>query len=537
MIQSCFAFLKKHIYAVSLGLIIGFYLFNGIYYLKGQSITSDEASFMNYAIRYLKGQPDRVYPRTDNSKMPVSILNALPRAATQLFHPSLHKNDWGYSDLFHGRYVTLIISVFTILLVFLWSKELYGPKAGLFSALLVSLCPNNLANAALVTTDSYSVLFLLLSMYLLWKFCNNKSNRYFLFLSIAVALAQLVKQSLFHLYLLVPICMLIYTVAQRDKFYWKLFLKRIFLFSIINILIINAGYYFHGSFTRVEDYHFMSHLFQSVQQVFPGSLPLPFPKPFTDGLDMAKYYDQLGGGLDKISSFGKVTILGESKTGGGLWYYYFVSLFYKTPVTYFVFFVWSSFIMLRQRSFKSFFKNEFFLLAPVIYFLLLMSFLYQTQCGIRHIIFIYPFIFIFSGAIINYLRRTVVRVVAVVAIIFLLISIGRYFGNYIPYTNEFILDKKMAYTKVGASNLEFRQGYYFAENYLSKHTNVKWAPKEPEPGRFIINIEDYLDIWNRHEYDWIAKYKPIDHVAYNYLLIDTDKEGTGISNDKPSNNK
>ena len=53
---------------------------------------------------------------------------------------------------------------------------------------------------------------------------------------------------------------------------------------------------------------------------------------------MAKYYDQVGGGVEGTSSFGKPTILGQARTGGSFWYYYFVALFFKTPVTYIVLF-------------------------------------------------------------------------------------------------------------------------------------------------------------------------------------------------------
>ena len=527
MNQSFPFFSKKHIPIILLGLIIAFYLFNGTVYIRSQSITSDEGSFVDYAIRYLKGSPERIYPITDNSKMPVSAINLLPRAIEQLLHGSVTKNDWGRSDIIHGRFVTLIISTLTILLVFLWGKELYGVWAGLFSAFLMSFCPNNLSNAGLVTTDSYSVLFLLLTMYLLWKFCTLKSSRFYLLFSISVALSQLVKQSLFHLYVLAPLCIAFYDWLQGNKFNFKLFLKRLLIFSVINLLIINLGYFFNGSFTTLGDYHFMSNLFQGLQQIFPASLSLPFPKPFVDGLDMAKYYDQVGGGIDKVSSFGKVTILGEAKTAGSFWYYYFVSIFYKTPIAYFVFFVWNSIILFRERNFKTFIGKEFFLLVPVVYFLLLMSFLYQTQCGLRHIIFIYPFIFIFSGAIIKYVANKRVAVFIAVLLLFLIASVGIYWGNYFPYTNEFITDKKMAYTKVGASNLEFLQGGYFALDYLSKHPETSWAPKDPQKGNFIISLENYMDIWNRHEFDWIEKITPYGHIAYNYLLINvTDKDLT-----------
>ena len=514
-----FLFCKRHFSQIFLGLIIVFYLVNGFYYLRSQSITSDEGSFMSYAIRYLKGNPDRINPRSDNSKMPVTVLNMIPRIMEEKINGPAHKTDWGLSDTIHGRYVTLVISALTILLVYFWSKQLYGWKAGLFAAFLMAFCPNNLANAALVTTDSYSVLFLLLSMYLLWKFCQTRSSRYFIFFSIVVALSQLVKQSLFHLYVLSPIILIVFFLVHHEKFRTGLFLKRILIFAVFNLLILNAGYYFHQSFMTAGDYHFMSNLFQNVHQVLPPSLPVPFPRPFIDGLDMAKYYDQLGGGFDKISSFGKVTILGQTATGSGFWYYYFVSLFYKTPITYFIFFAWGSIILVRKKSLKGFIANEFFLILPIIYFLIVMSFFYQTQCGLRHIIFLYPFIFIMSGAVISKLQKLWAKIVFIACCLFLLVSVLRYWSNYFPYTNEFILDKKMAWQKVGSNNLDFRQGYFFAKKWMTKHPEVQWAPKQPQAGHFIINTEDYEDIWNRHEYDWIRKYTPAGHVAYTFLLI------------------
>src|SRR5438309_3189294 len=123
--------------------LIGIYLINGICYLNAQSITSDEAPYFNYAVRYLKGHPDRINASTDDSKMPVIVLNVIPRAARQIFRPGLKKADWGYGDILGGRYVTLLFSVLAILLVFQWSRQLYGNVAGLFAACLLSVSPNN----------------------------------------------------------------------------------------------------------------------------------------------------------------------------------------------------------------------------------------------------------------------------------------------------------------------------------------------------------------------------------------------------------
>ena len=516
------SYLKSHFVTIGLLLIVGFYIINGICYLRSQSITSDEGSFYNYAIRFLKGKPERTIPASDNSKMPVIALNTIPRVAEGIFSPGTKKNDGGISDIMHGRYVTLIVSIFTILFVFAWSRDMYGNKAGLFSAFLMSLCPNNLANAALVTTDSYSVLFLLSSMYFLWKYCREKTMRYFIFFTVAVALSQLVKQSLFHLYILSPVCVLVYFMVEREKLQYGLVFGRVLIFLLINWFIINLAWYFHHSFWSIGDYHFMSQSFLRLQHIFPSSMPLPFPKPFIDGLDMAKYYDQLGGGFDPASSFGNVTILGHSKTGGGYWYYYFVSVFYKTPIAYLALLVWNVVILIRARSLTEFMGKEFFLWAPVLYFLITLSFFYQTQSGLRHIIFIYPFIFILAGIIVPTVNNVYKKMLLAVISLALLLSVLRYWENYFPYTNEFIMDKKMAFRFVGSANLDFKQGGMFLQRYLNSHPGVQYAPGNPQRGIFVISVPDFLDIWNRHKYDWIQKFKPSDHVAYTYLLFEIE---------------
>jgi hypothetical protein len=149
-----------------------------------------------------------------------------------------------------------------------------------------------------------------------------------------------------------------------------------------------------------------------------------------------------------------------------------------------------------------------------------MSFFYKTQCGVRHIIFVFPFLFIFSGIIIPRIETARQKILFSAVILYLLISILSYWKNYYPYTNEFITDKKMAYDYVGAGNLVFLQGDNFLKEYLNEHPDVHVAPHQPYKGIFVISIEDYLDIWNRHQYDWVKNYEPVGHVAHSYLLIE-----------------
>ena len=504
---------------IILALLVLVYLINGICSINSLSVTADEGSHLSYGIRILKGDPERYGPEKDNSKMPISVINTIPRAVEQLFSKDLKRDDYGVHDTINGRYITLLFSVLIILLVFVWGRDLYGVNSGLFAAFLFICCPNNMANAVLVTTDTYAVFFLLATMYFLWKYCNSRSTKHFIWFAVMLALSQLAKQSLFHLYVLAPLCFIIYALVMKERVRLLPLLKNLLIIVSISWLLINVGFIFYKMNMRLGEYHFMSTLFQRVQNIFPGNLPLPLSKAFVTGLDQAKYYDQLGGG-QAGSSFANVTILGHSSTGRSFWYYYFVSIFFKTPITYFILAGWAKWLLFTKWNLRSFIKNEFFLLAPMVYYLLLLSFFYKTQCGIRHIIFIYPLLFIFSGIIIKYFQAKRDLWLLVLLSLFLVISVGRYFNNYYPYTNEFIGDKKNAYQYVGASNLNIDQGSYFIDKYLQDHPDVKKAPATPQSGKFVLPVDWYLDIWNTGNYPWLRKLKPSGELFYSYLLFD-----------------
>lgn len=500
-------------------LIIVVYLVNGIFSINRASITFDEPSHISFGQRILKGNPDRSNPELDNSKMPISALNSLPRVAEQILNPGMHKSDGGFSDIMHGRYITLVFSVFILLLVYKWSSSLYGINAGLFSAFLFSVCPNNLANATLVTTDSYAAFFLPAVMYCLWKYCNNKSLFNFILFAILLALSQLAKQSLFHLYVATPLCLLFYSLFQKDKINIKAIAGKLLLAVSISWLLINAGFAFYKMNNTIGDFHFMSSFFHSLQQLLPSWFPIPVSRSFVEGLDQAKYYDQLGGGFF-TSSFGTVNVMGHSAIGGRFWYYYIVTIIFKTPVIYLIYFGWGFYYLVKKETFRSFVKNEFFLLAPIVYYLLYMSFIYRTQCGIRHIIFIYPFLFIFCGILLKYIQNRLQLYCVTFLCLWLVLNIGVYFNNYYTYTNEFIWDKKNAYKIVGTGNLNFSQAHYILEDYLKDHPDVMLAPEKPQPGKYVIIVDELVDVWNTGKYKWMRDLQPVGHVAFCYLLFD-----------------
>ena len=69
-------------------------------------------------------------------------------------HEFMHDNAAHYFELFtRARLLMPLFSVIGGLVVFAWSRRLYGAGGGLLSLALWVLCPNVLAHARLVTTD------------------------------------------------------------------------------------------------------------------------------------------------------------------------------------------------------------------------------------------------------------------------------------------------------------------------------------------------------------------------------------------------
>jgi hypothetical protein len=492
--------------------IVIIFLANSIPYLLSQSVNADEGAYSTYAIRYLKGDPTRVEPRRDNSMMPVIAWNLVPRVVQQVLHPGLSKGDEGRSDIINGRFMSLVIGIWIMWVLYIFGSELFDRRTGLIAAFFFSICPNSLANASFASTDIYAVLVVLLTVFLYWRWRQHSKTSYFILLAIVVALGQVTKQSMTYLYLLLPI--MVWVTGDYKRLQWRQAIKGIFVFLIIQWLLINAVYYFYLSFMPLGEYSFLSGTFKGLQNILPSGLWVPFPEPYITGLDQAVYYNQLGGGIEGESCFGKVTILGKAFTGEGIWYYYLVTLFFKTPIPLLLFIVAA--IASRQRTVP----HKTFLLLPVLFFLLVMSLMYHVQAGVRHIIFIYPFLFLLSAAWVVKMLDTRWRWVVYVGLAWWAISVGRYWGQFYPYTNELILDKKNAWQWVGHGNLDIHQGYLAANKFLQAHQDIQMLPDRPGKGKFLVSVNDYLDIWNTGAFDWIRKNPVSGEVAFTWLIIE-----------------
>jgi len=69
------------------------------------------------------------------------------------------------------------------------------------------------------------------------------------------------------------------------------------------------------------------------------------------------------------------------------------------------------------------------------------------------------------------------------------------------------------------TNLDYGQGMYALEKYLKAHPDVSVATRTPAQGKFVISINDYLNLKGNNDYAWIGSYKPVAQIDHCFLLI------------------
>ena len=99
-----------------------------------------------------------------------------------------------------------------------------------------------------------------------------------------------------------------------------------------------------------------------------------------------------------------------------------------------------------------------------------------------------------------------------------------YYPHLIPYTNEFMLNKKMAYRVMADSNLDYKQSEGRLQQWLDARKGT-YAPQTPAAGTFIISVNDLTGVIETKNYKWLFdNFKPSSHLAFCYLIFEISEQ-------------
>lgn len=378
--------------------------------------------------------------------------------------------------LFRGRFPFIILTIVLGLFAFFWARKLYGSKAGVFAAFLTLLFPNILAHGNLINTDLGLTLFIFVAIYFWGKYLKSPNWRDLCLSGLFVGLAFASKYTSI---LLIPI----FVILTIEKTLFDRRMKKLAKYSlgfaaviIISFVMVWASYGFSTDVPPATSNSLLqSNAFSggattsTLNAIFQKSRPLLFPAAYFKGL----FY------VSNHALSGHRSFLLGMRSGTGWWYYFLIAIFYKTPIPIFLLLVVTIAYFAKTASPDRF--DEFLLITPAVIFLGLAMFS-KTDLGIRHILPIFPFVFVFISKSINLVFRPAAEVekkqprrTIFPALGFLLLGLWYLYSaiascpNYLAYFNEFAGGPKGGYRILTDSNLDWGQDIYRIKNYLAEN--------------------------------------------------------------------
>lgn len=179
---------------------------------RNESTTSDELAHLTAGFSYWQNHDYRLHP--ENGNLPQRWA-ALPAWLMGAKFPDLAGNDyWRTSDawvighqffyetgedhfprLMAGRAMIALFSVGIGILIFCWSRKFFGDAGGLLSLGFFAFCPGFLANGALVTSDVCMTFFFLAATGAWWRHLHAGNARSWWISALIFGLAFIAKYS------------------------------------------------------------------------------------------------------------------------------------------------------------------------------------------------------------------------------------------------------------------------------------------------------------------------------------------------------
>jgi 4-amino-4-deoxy-L-arabinose transferase-like glycosyltransferase len=425
-----------------------------------------------------------------------------------------------------ARVPMLLLATGLGLMVFCWSKQAYGAAGGLLALFLYAFNPVIIANSVQITPDLCLAFFSTLTLYLLWQARNAPTWTNSLAVGSALGLALLSKYSAVLTVIAVMLAILIGRILRSSAAAapqgWRY--KHLLAILPAALLVVNAGYLFHGSLRPIRDNVFHSGLFKSAEQnAVIRNIPVPIPQAYLLGMDLQHSVVENG-----FNSF----LLGENAQRGWL-HFYIVAFFLKTPVAFLLLLLLAA-AMGRDR-------RHWIILIPVVIFPFYFS-IARLSRGVRYILPIYPLLCVWISQLALHLKDRAATRVMRWGVLLLLVwyAAGSLFiaPHYLAYFNEIGGGPNNGINLLYESDFDWGQEMKGLKTYLADHkiNRIKFAyfstadpahygiqfeplpcehPAKPATG-LIAASATVLQAWGC--YDWLKNYKPIDKVGYTIFI-------------------
>jgi 4-amino-4-deoxy-L-arabinose transferase-like glycosyltransferase len=354
------------------------------------------------------------------------------------------------SIFFWARVPMIALTIALGCVIFAFTRKLFNASSALLAVAIFSLEPTMLAHGRIIK-DVHVALAYAFFVFALYSYVMAPAVGRALLLGLASGIAPAMK---FSMVVVAPVLVLVagvllVTASQRKprriEVLWQLALV-----AVAALVVINASYLFQHQPLTAADVRWLHESSPAQARAMLsviGVLGKLVPPYFLFGICAV---------LLQETSSQPVFLLGHYSTVG--WWYYFPAAFaLKTTLPFLVVTVaslaWAGWELFRKHEAKF-----VAILAPVGLFLA-MAMWTSIQVGIRHLIPIFPFLFIAGGAMLDRLwrarrMRIAARSALVVALAWMCVETVLAYPNYIPYMNQ-LASARPHWQYLSDSNIEW----------------------------------------------------------------------------------
>lgn len=350
-----------------------------------------------------------------------------------------------------ARFMSVLLGVSLGILLFCWSRELFGFWPATVVLGLYSFEPNILAHYRLATTDPGVTCFIFGTVYFLWRTARRLSWLNVTGLVVFFALAQVCK---FSALILVPISLTLLAIQASRNHRWRAVLGITLALAVASYAAIWAAHRFQYAPAPPG---------AGLERIVTGPTVHQRLGLLADVLDWVDEHHLLpnsyvqGFALSQAQAQTRPAyLLGRFNTTGW-WYYFPIAFLIKTPVGLIVLFFAGLTLCVVNRS-KSWQDDVFMVLPLAMYLGVAMSM--NTNIGLRHILPVYPFVLLLAGktvaAALASRRRLLVAAVAGLA----LFQVGEVVAvspHYLAFFNQFVGGPKNGHRYLADSNIDWGQ--------------------------------------------------------------------------------
>ncbi len=448
------------------------------------------------------------------------------------------------------RYPFILLFVLLGAVVYRWARDVFTSIGALLSLSLYVFSPTVLAHASIAGNDFLLTVTYTFTLFLLWKALRGGALRHWVGVGVLLGLTLLTKATGMVLWGVFPFLMLwTWWLARHNAWphslSWKSLVGQGMVVSVVAVFTLMAGYGFYSlpAMTPATRPHrwvdrLVGWMGESVRMYVYTWVERPIPG--------YRYVTMLKRQFRHVANGHEAYLFGR-RSLHGWWYFFPVSMSIKEPLgTLLLWFggwgialrrLWTD---VRSHRWQAWVWTVWWA-VPVVA-VLGPAMLSSANMGVRLVLPIYPFLFLFAGAVGDWAHAHRGRLLSVGTVVVLVaVSVVSQAPRYLSYINEAWGGADSGWRYVGDSNYDWGQGLKELKAYLDAHgidhvylayfggelpeergIHYTWLPCHPVRGVVAISVTYLQGLYLEDPscYAWLREYTPVARVGHTIWVYD-----------------